>query len=122
MEKILWTKEYQEDVGPPNESRHAEYGYYYHIYWFQLPDKQRIKARRYTDTPDLCSLFFALDDVEKRKDPESVRTKEYMYAIVDFLIQKEGLKKVDYFSQGYKPVDLTKIKKLAKNTTFEKLK
>ena len=122
MEKISWTKEYQEDLSERGEDGSYDYAYRYYIYWFSLPDKQKIKARRYTDTPDHCSLFIELDDISGKTALEKSASKRYIFAIVNFLLTKEGVKTVDYYNMGYKAIDLKKVKSNMKDVTFEEVK
>lgn len=110
MEKIVWTKKYQEDHGAMNEDGFYDYSYRYFTYWFLLPDNQKIRGRRYADTPGQCSLYIALDDLEPRSDAAALKRKDYISGIVNFLLVNEGVEKIEHFSEGYKPVDMTTIK------------
>ena len=118
MKKIIWSKTYQEDKGAETEDGSYGYDYRYFTYWFALPDKQKIRARRYTDTPDQCAIYVSLDDLQRKNNSEPLKTKDAVFGIINFLTKIEGVKKVEYFSGGYKPVDLTKMKNNLKDFTF----
>jgi hypothetical protein len=116
VKKIVWSRTYHEDEGAEDAGGSYGYAYYYHIYLFSLPDRRTLRVRRYTDTPDQCSLFMDLKELTRMQDTE---TLDHVHAIINFLIAKEGVKKVDYFSAGYKSIDLTKVKQNLKAFTFE---
>jgi hypothetical protein len=116
VKKILWSKTYHEDVGEKDSDGYYDYAYCYHIYLFSLPDRRTLRVRRYTDTPDQCSLFMDLKELTRMQDTE---TLDHVHAIINFLMAKEGVKKVDYFSGGYKSIDLTKVQQNLKAFTFE---
>lgn len=122
MEKIIWTKEYQEDLGTEDEKGWYDYAYRYYIYWFTLPNKQKIEVRRYTDTPDECSIFLPSEDSVGKKSIEKSPSKNYIFGIIHFLLKKEGLKTIDYFSEGYRSVDLTKVQNNFNQLNFVELK
>jgi hypothetical protein len=114
--KIPWSRTYHEDVGAKDADGYYSYAYNYHIYLFSLPERRTLRVRRYTDAPDQCSLFMDLKELTRMQDTE---TLDHVHAIINFLIAKEGVKKVDYFSSGYKSIDLTKVKQNLKAFTFE---
>jgi hypothetical protein len=116
IKKILWSRTYHEDVGAEDAGGSYGYAYYYHIYLFSLPERRTLRVRRYTDTPDQCSLFMDLKELTRMQDTE---TLDHVHAIINFLMTKEGIKKVDYFSDGYKSIDVTKVKQNLKSFTFE---
>jgi hypothetical protein len=116
IKKILWSRTYHEDVGEKDSDGSYDYAYCYYIYLFSLPDRRTLRMRRYTDTPDQCSLFMDLKELTRMQDTE---TLDHVHAIINFLIAKEGVKKVDYFSGGYKSIDLTKVQQNLKAFTFE---
>ncbi len=122
MEKIVWSKKYEEDLGSKDENGLYDYAYRYFTYWFTLPNNERIRGRRYTDTLENCSLHIALDDLERKSDPRSSQMVAYVSGIINFLLATEGVKKIEYFSQAYKPVDLTTIKDNLKDFSFEEEK
>jgi hypothetical protein len=114
--KILWSRTYHEDVGEKDRDGSYDYAYCYYIYVFSLPERRTLRVRQYTDTPDQCSLFMDLKELTRMQDTE---TLDHVHAIINFLMAKEGVKKVDYFSAGYKSIDLTKVKQNLKAFTFE---
>jgi hypothetical protein len=116
IKKILWFRTHHEDVGAEDADGSYGYAYYYHIYLFSLPDRRTLRVRRYTDTPNQCSLFIDLKELTRMQDTE---TLDHVHAIINFLITKEGVKKFDYFSTGYKSIDLTKVKQNLEAFTFE---
>lgn len=119
MEKIVWTKEYQEDLGTKDKSGGYDYAYRYYIYYFYLPNKTKIKVRQYTDSLDQCSIFFQDEDLAEKKALEKSPSKNYIFAIIHFLLKKEGVKTIDYYNMGYKSIDLKTVPNNLKDFTFE---
>ncbi|ABG58425.1 hypothetical protein [Cytophaga hutchinsonii] len=119
MEKIFWTKEYQEDVGTKDEQGWYDYAYRYYIYWFTFPNRQKIKVRRYTDTPDHCSIFLPEEDLAIKKALDKSPSKNYIFGVVNFLLKKEGAKTIDYYNMGYKSIDLSKVRNNRNEFVFE---
>ena len=122
MEKIGWTKEYHEDLGSKDEKGWYDYAYRYYIYMFFLPNNSKIRVRRYTDTPDHCSLFLPDEDLAEKKALDKSPSKNYIYGIINFLLKKENLKTIDYYNLGYKSIDLNKVNNNLKDFTFEEKK
>ncbi len=119
MEKIVWTKEYQEDLGTKDERGWYDYAYRYYIYWFYLPNNSKIKVRRYKDSPDHGSLFLPDEDLAAKKALEKSLSRQYIFGIINFLLKNEGLKTIDYYNMGYKSIDLSNVENNLKNFTFE---
>ena len=122
MERIIWNKEYHEDLGVKDKQGGYDYAYRYYIYWFTLPNKQKIKVRRYTDTPDQCSIFLSSEDSVGKKALDKSPSKNYIFAIIHFLLKNEGIKTIDYFSEGYRSIDLSKVTNNLKAFIFEESK
>lgn len=120
MEKITWSKEYQEDLGTKDKHGGYDYAYRYYIYWFYLPNKTKVKVRRYTDTPDECSLFLPDEDLAIKKALDKSPSKKYIFAVINFLLKIEGAKTIDYYNMGYKSIDLSKVNNNLKEFVFEK--
>jgi hypothetical protein len=122
MEKISWIKEYHEDLGTKDKQGVYDYAYRYYIYWFTLPNKQKIKVRRYTDTPDHSSIFLPDEDLAIKKALDKLPSKNYIFGIIHFLLKKEGVKTIDYYNMGYKSIDLKNVKNNFNEFNFEEAK
>ena len=106
--EIHWAKVYEEELSTKDADGFYDYAYCYYIYEFQLPDKSLIRARRYTDSLEQCSIFIPTD---KENNAELMQLGNCICGISKFLIQMEGIVKITHFTsdKGYQAIDAAKL-------------
>lgn len=117
---IYWNKKYYEDLGEKDDEGFYDYVYRYFDFWFNLPEKQAIRARIYTDETSKCNLHgiyiqqnsYGIGkewDIIKKLDEDFVSSNIYFISILNFLRESEKVKNFFYIDKKYKKINYRKI-------------
>ena len=106
---IIWGKKYYEELGEKDQEGFYDYAYHYYIYLFRLPDGNKIRIKRYMDTPNECSLFFS-NYFYKLIDDEFIETQDVISAVIAFMRMTQAVNQFDYFNGDYRPINLENLK------------
>lgn len=106
---VKWNKVYYEELGEKDQNGFYDYAYHYWVYLFSFPSGDKIRAKKYMDEPDECSLF--LFDALSECINDAILTKlDNISAVINFLRATQNSSRFTYFNHGYELVDLNKIK------------
>ncbi|RZJ61885.1 MAG: hypothetical protein EOO58_01285 [Hymenobacter sp.] len=114
---IRWGKKYYEELGGKDQDGFYDYAYRYYIYLFYLPDRNRVRVKRYMDTPNECSLFF-IDNFYKLIDNKFIETQEVLSAIIAFMRVTQAVSQFYYFNGDYIPINLGNLRDDSKTFSF----